>query len=72
MPPGISQRELPMLPEQGCSPVQTEGLATFFPGYFALVMATGVVSLAAHLRGWEWVALGLFGVNLVAYVVLGG
>ncbi len=45
-------------------------LAHFFPGYFALVMATGIVSLAAHLQGRTWVALGLFALNLVAYAAL--
>ena len=27
-----------------------------FPGYFALVMATGIVSLAAHFLGHEYIA----------------
>ncbi len=47
-------------------------LAAFFPGYFALVMATGIVSLAAHFRGLEAVAVALFGVNVAAYAVLWG
>ena len=41
-----------------------------FPGYFALVMATGIVSIAAYYLGPAPVAWGLLGVNLVAYVVL--
>ena len=45
-------------------------LATFFPGYFALVMATGIVSLAAHVRGMEWIAQGLLWLNAAAYVIL--
>src|SRR5215510_11008471 len=45
-------------------------LATFFPGYFALVMATGIISLAAHFLGWPHLAQGLFWVNIPAYVVL--
>ena len=28
-------------------------VADLFPGYFALVMATGIVSIAAHLLGWH-------------------
>jgi tellurite resistance protein TehA-like permease len=52
--------------------VAANGLAAFPPGYFALVMATGITSVAAHFQGREWLALGLFGVNLVAYVVLWG
>jgi tellurite resistance protein TehA-like permease len=46
------------------------GLAGFFPGYFALVMATGIVSIACHLQGREGIAQGLFGLNLGAYLVL--
>jgi tellurite resistance protein TehA-like permease len=45
-------------------------IATFFPGYFALVMATGIVSLAAHFRGLEAIAAALFAVNIAAYAVL--
>jgi len=45
-------------------------LATFFPGYFALVMATGIISLAAHFLGLTHIAQGLFWVNMTAYVVL--
>ena len=44
--------------------------AGLFPGYFALVMATGIVSVAAHLLAMEWIAYSLLAVNLVAYVVL--
>jgi len=47
-----------------------EGVRSLFPGYFALVMATGIVSIAAHLLGMEIVALGLFQLNKVAYVIL--
>ena len=45
-------------------------LATLFPGYFALVMATGIVSLAAHFLGLEWIAQVLLWINIVAYLVL--
>ncbi|HEY3497707.1 MAG TPA: tellurite resistance/C4-dicarboxylate transporter family protein [Polyangiaceae bacterium] len=41
-----------------------------FPGYFALVMATGSVSLAAQLRGFEAVARALFWFNVAAYTTL--
>jgi tellurite resistance protein TehA-like permease len=44
--------------------------AGLFPGYFALVMATGIVSIAASLLGMAWIAYGLLVVNAVAYVVL--
>jgi tellurite resistance protein TehA-like permease len=45
-------------------------VAELFPGYFALVMATGIVSLAAFLLGIEWAAHALFWVNVGAYGVL--
>ncbi len=45
-------------------------LRDLFPGYFALVMATGIVSIAAHLLAIELVARVLFILNSVAYVCL--
>lgn len=48
----------------------TAALATFFPGYFSLVMATGIVSIAAHLLGFEALALLMLWLNVVAYGVL--
>ena len=45
-------------------------IATLFPGYFALVMATGIISLAAHFLGLTHIAQVLFWVNMTAYVVL--
>src|SRR5512137_2317596 len=45
-------------------------IATLFPGYFALVMATGIVSIAAHFLGMEPIAQGLLWFNVGAYVVL--
>ncbi|HEX6002843.1 MAG TPA: tellurite resistance/C4-dicarboxylate transporter family protein [Burkholderiales bacterium] len=47
-----------------------QGLAQLSPAYFAMVMATGIVSIAAHLRGLERLAMALFGLNLLAWVVL--
>jgi tellurite resistance protein TehA-like permease len=43
-----------------------------FPGYFALVMATGIVSIAAHARQMPRIAAALLVVNIVAYAVLAG
>jgi tellurite resistance protein TehA-like permease len=45
-------------------------LAEMHPAYFALVMATGIVSLAAQLIGYRPVALALFALNIVFYAVL--
>ena len=47
-----------------------QGARDLFPGYFALVMATGIVSIAAHLLGMEVIAWVLFRINEVAYGVL--
>ncbi len=47
-----------------------EAVGNLFPGYFALVMATGIVSIAAQFLGMEQIALALLAVNVVAYAVL--
>ena len=44
----------------------------FSPAYFALVMSTGIISLAAHALGLRWVAEGFFYLNLGLYPVLVG
>ena len=54
----------------GASPTWHSSLASFFPGYFALVMATGIVSLAAHFLGHEYIAQALLWLNVFAYAVL--
>ncbi|MEO7107396.1 MAG: tellurite resistance/C4-dicarboxylate transporter family protein [Rhodoferax sp.] len=45
-------------------------LAGLSPAYFGMVMATGIVSLAAHLLGMPLVAKALFLLNTVFYTVL--
>jgi tellurite resistance protein TehA-like permease len=45
-------------------------VATLFPGYFALVMATGIIAVGAQLEGVEWLGDGLFVVAALAYVVI--
>lgn len=45
-------------------------IADLFPGYFALVMATGIVSIATKLVAQDWLAMPLLWVNAVAYGVL--
>jgi tellurite resistance protein TehA-like permease len=46
------------------------GIRTLSPAYFALVMATGIVSIAADEAGLHHVAVALFAVNVAAYPVL--
>lgn len=41
-----------------------------FPGYFALVMATGIVSIAGHFEAVPVIPHVLLGVNWIAYAVL--
>lgn len=45
-------------------------IAELFPGYFALVMATGIIAIAANQQHLRTVAKGLYVVAAVAYVVL--
>ncbi|MBV9252553.1 MAG: tellurite resistance/C4-dicarboxylate transporter family protein [Acetobacteraceae bacterium] len=45
-------------------------LRDFYPGYFALVMATGIVDIAARLLGYQAVALPLLAISLAAYLLL--
>jgi len=45
-------------------------IATLFPGYFALVMATGIIAIGARQQDLDWLADSLFAITLVAYVVL--
>jgi len=47
-----------------------KGIRDLFPGYFALVMATGIVSIAANLLQMEAIAWTLFRINQVSYGVL--
>lgn len=45
-------------------------IRTLHPAYFALVMATGIVSIAAQLLHIPFVPLSLLGINIVAYAAL--
>ena len=45
-------------------------VADLFPGYFALVMATGIISIACQLLGFPRLARLFLGLNLIAYPAL--
>jgi tellurite resistance protein TehA-like permease len=45
-------------------------VASFYPGYFALVMATGIISNALYFENQRALADALFYANLVAYPIL--
>jgi tellurite resistance protein TehA-like permease len=51
-------------------PSESAGLAGMHPAYFALVMATGIVSIACELVGLHALAVGLFALNLACYLLL--
>jgi len=40
------------------------------PAYFALVMSTGIISVAAKLLGFTGIAYALFYINIIAYAIL--
>jgi tellurite resistance protein TehA-like permease len=44
--------------------------ANLFPGYFALVMATGIISIACFFLEMRTISLVLLVINIIAYVVL--
>jgi tellurite resistance protein TehA-like permease len=50
--------------------VLARAAADLFPGYFALVMATGIISIACFLLGMKAISLVLLVINVVAYAVL--
>ncbi len=45
-------------------------LATLFPGYFALVMATGIIAIGAKQQAIDWLATVLYAVAAGAFAVL--
>jgi tellurite resistance protein TehA-like permease len=56
--------------EGGGRPALPGGLAELSPAYFGMVMATGIVSIAAHLLEMPRLAQALFGLNIAVYAVL--
>lgn len=50
----------------------TTAVATLAPGYFALVMASGILSVGMHLRGFAALSSALLVVCVVAYAALVG
>jgi len=65
---GLNPLQTPLPASSGeAAPISVRGL---FPGYFAMVMATGAVSIATHLLGHDWIALCLLWVNAGFYMSL--
>ena len=48
----------------------SKAVADLFPGYFALVMATGIISIACFFLEMPTIAVLLLVINLIAYVLL--
>jgi len=46
------------------------GVAALYPGYFALVMATGIIANAMHFEGQQGISDTLTAINIAAYAVL--
>src|SRR5262245_7628059 len=52
------------------TPTASSAIAGLFPGYFALVMATGIIAIAAKQQNIDWLADLLYVVAVAAYAVL--
>lgn len=52
------------------SQIRKKEVENFFPGYFSLIMATGIVSIASHALGMPVLGKVLFYFNMVFYAVL--
>ncbi len=46
------------------------GVTTLHPGYFALVMATGIMSIGIDILGTTWLSVTLLWIAVASYVVL--
>src|SRR5262245_27220868 len=55
------------MPSSGNNP---GGVRDLHPAYFAMAMATGIVSIASYLLGLRWIAVSLYWLNIPIYVVL--
>jgi tellurite resistance protein TehA-like permease len=75
---GVSSTAGPLAaagPETGIGPPATigpvrSGIRDLNPGYFAVVMATGIVSRAMKLDGWAYLSGLLLVLTVIAYVTL--
>ncbi|MDP4015490.1 MAG: tellurite resistance/C4-dicarboxylate transporter family protein [Candidatus Nanopelagicales bacterium] len=45
-------------------------MKTLNPGYFALVMATGIISIGLRMNGWNEISVALLVIGVCAYLVL--
>jgi len=61
---------IPASPATEPEPARPNPIATLFPGYFALVMATGIIAVGSKQQQIDWLADVLYEVAAVAYGVL--
>lgn len=45
-------------------------IKTFHPAYFAMVMSTGIISIASSILGFKSIGYGLFYLNIAAYAIV--
>jgi tellurite resistance protein TehA-like permease len=48
----------------------TNSIKGLHPAYFAMVMSTGIISIASKLLGFTGIAYALFYINIVAYAII--
>lgn len=58
------------LPQSYIPSILKAAVKDLSPAYFAMVMATGIVSISAHLLGMSWIALVMFRLNIGTYLIL--
>ena len=66
----LASSSSPMTTVAGPAAVPGWGLRDMHPAYFAMAMATGIVSVACQLVGYRRLASGLFLLNVVVYAAL--
>src|SRR6516225_4791789 len=68
-PSPVGNLDQPSISSQTGGPT-AKAIQNLHPAYFAMVMATGIVAIAAHLTGFLLVAKSLTWLNLAAFLVL--
>ena len=66
----MSATAIPTAKEPSTSVASASPIETLFPGYFALVMATGIIAIAADQQNIGWLSEALYAAAAVGYVVL--
>jgi tellurite resistance protein TehA-like permease len=67
---GTDQTRAPLSDDGGLAAAIKAGIENLSPAYFALVMATGIISIALEMLGMPTAGTVLFVVNVVAYATL--